>query len=363
LISELIQKLRCPRTVKAGSCSGRLALDDSVITPIYQAQQNEIEEAVLVCQQCGAAYPVIRGVAVVMDNIQSWLRGNYYNLLSGAHGSGGMGEELTNWLESFGWQMSNQPANNYYEAPRWVNIFTATHYDPVQAGADDSSEVGRLIAGQASVFEVIVEMLEQHLPGKVNKALDVGTNVGGMAFRVAPFAESVLGLDTAFNVVLTARRVQKGFPRPLKSVKRYMDGHHYDERNIGPFPENTEFMVASAVPLPVDENYDLITVLNVIDCVPDPEIFLVSLADVLNPGGFMVVTSPYSWGSDDVPVDRWLGASEKQSSADALLGLLREQGLEIVEERDNVPWVLREHKRWYRVFHNHCVIARKPDEA
>jgi len=316
-------------------------------------------EAVLRCQQCGAAYPVICGVAVVMDNIQAWLRSNYYHVLSGAHKAGGISEPLCTWLESFGWHLTNQPSNNYYESPRWINIFTATHYDSVQAGADDTTDIGRLLAGQPSVFEVVVDLLGQHLPGRVEKALDVGTNVGGMAWRVAAFADSVLGLDTAFNCVLTARRVQQGRPKPIAHYNRYMDGQRYDRRDIGPFPGNTEFMVASASPPPLDERYGLITVLNVIDCVPDPEAFLSYLYDALEPGGHMLVTSPYSWGSDDVPVDRWIGGAAGQSSSAALVEFLGNLGLEIVVERDNVPWVLREHQRWYRLFYNHCVLARK----
>jgi len=361
---QLISRIKCPKSNRSGSCGGRIGVDQNLMAVRY-ADESEITEAVLSCESCGAAYPVICGVAIVVDNIQSWLRSNYYHILSGAHVSGGIGEELTAWLESFGWQLTNQPSSNYYEAPRWVNIFTATHYDTVPAGADDATDIGRLLAGQPSVFDVIVDMLGQYLPAKVEKALDVGTNVGGMAFRVAQFAGTVLGLDTAFNCVLTARRVQTGFPKPLVSYNRYLDGHQHDCREIGPFPNNTEFMVASASPLPVNDSFDLITVLNVIDCVPDPEVFLTSLYSSLNPGGFMLVTSPYSWGSDDVPVDRWIGGTSEQSSAAALIAFFKDLKLEIIAERDSVPWVLREHKRWYRVFYNHCVLVRKaaPENA
>jgi SAM-dependent methyltransferase/uncharacterized protein YbaR (Trm112 family) len=358
---KLIEKLCCPKNVLGNVCNGPLVLNNNVFSVVYQTE-TEVTEGLLECSKCSELYPIISGVAVVLDNIKSWLRSNYYHILSGAHQSGGIGSGLIVWLESFGWQLSNQPANNYYEAPRWVNIFTATHYDNTPAGADDDSEVGRLVAGQTSVFDTVVEMLATHLPAKLDKALDVGTNVGGMAYRLSPFVHKVLALDTAFNVVLTARRIQKGYPEPITSYKRYMDGQYFDERLIAKTSDNIEFMVASAAPPPADQSYDLITVLNVIDCVPYPEQFLMSLIDVLNPGGFLLVTSPYSWGSDDVPVDRWMGASEEVSSSEAVLALFAQHGLELLEERDNVPWVLREHKRWYRIFHNHCVLVRKPIE-
>ena len=45
----------------------------------------------------------------------------------------------------------------------------------------------------------------------------------------------------------------------------------------------------------------------------------------------------------------------------SLLAALRSRGLEILADRDHVPWVLREHDRWYRVFHDHCILARRSD--
>jgi SAM-dependent methyltransferase/uncharacterized protein YbaR (Trm112 family) len=356
---NLVEKLRCPKNIEGTICRGKLQLDEGLFAAVYQ-KEDELSEALLHCDKCKTQYPIISGVAVVLDNIKSWLRENYYHILSGVHQNGGIGTGLAVWLESFGWELSNKPSNNYYEAPRWVNIFTATHYDMVPAGADDESDLGRFVASKKSVFDTVTEMLEAHVPVKLANALDVGTNVGGMAYRLAPFADDVIALDTAFNVVLTARQVQKGYPKKVSSYKRYMDGQYFEERFIEEMPDNTEFMVASAAPPPIDQCYDIITVLNVVDCVPYPEQFLKSLIDVLNPGGLLLVTSPYSWGSDDVPVDRWIGASEEVPSADAMLAIFSSQGLELIEERDNVPWVLREHKRWYRIFHNHCVLVRKP---
>lgn len=52
------------------------------------------------------------------------------------------------------------------------------------------------------------------------------------------------------------------------------------------------------------------------------------------------------------------GPAEPLWCRDELLEALRERGLEIIDHRDHVPWSLREHARWYRVCHDHCVLAR-----
>jgi SAM-dependent methyltransferase/uncharacterized protein YbaR (Trm112 family) len=357
--TDLIKELRCPGLHEGSTCGGALSIEEQQVPPTYQDSGDELREGLLTCPGCSAAYPVICGVAVLLENVQSWCRENYYYITSGTQPLNGQGEALTNWLQDRGWHLSNRPADNYYETPRWVNIFTATHYDPVPAGADDSSPLGQFIAAQPSVFDVVREMIDRHLDGKVKRALDVGTNVGGMAYRIADIAETVLGIDTAFNPVLTARRMQRGYPVPQTGFQRYLDGHRHETREVHPVTDNTEYLVASATQLPVEGTFDLITALNVIDVVPDPAAFLATLVTRLTTGGHLIITSPYSWGSDDVPVDKWLGGTDAQTSSQAVIEVLCSLGVEILEDQDNIPWVLRENQRWYRVFNNHCVIARK----
>jgi SAM-dependent methyltransferase len=202
-------------------------------------------------------------------------------------------------------------------------------------------------------------MIRRHLAEPVESALDIGTNVGGMALRAAPFARQVFGIDVAFNPVLLARRLQCGFPARLTKLRHYVDGHRHVCQPVGEPPTNTEFLVASASQLPLRGRFGLVTAMNVIDVVPEPRTFLKQVADMMADGGLLVLTSPYSWASDSVPVDKWLGGTDELPSAAAVRDAVAGLGLEILEDMDEVPWVLREHQRWHRVFLNHCLIARK----
>lgn len=60
-----------------------------------------------------------------------------------------------------------------------------------------------------------------------------------------------------------------------------------------------------------------------------------------------------------MPIDNWLGASAESPSAIATREEIERLGFTILEETDHIPWVLREHQRWYRVFLNRCILARK----
>lgn len=355
--TRLLEQLRCPRLSEPACRDTPLSVD---VTPApgWREDGAELIEGLLACAGCGARYPVLAGVAVLLDEVAHWVRANYLYLAEGAASAGGIGAPMRAWLEDRGWHLSNRPADNYYESPRWTNLFTSTHYDGGGV-ADDDHALARFLAARPQVFEVITDALRGHGPEAVGRALDVGTNVGGMAWRCADLAREVIGIDNAFNPVLTARRIQRGYPDPLRSHRRYDDGRCYRERALPAGPPNTEFIVASVYRLPVAGSFDLITALNVIDVVPEPLGFLRIVHERLAVGGLLALTSPYSWGSDDVPLDRWIGGSAETTSPHAVVHALRDLGFRVVVEHDDVPWVVREHRRWYRVFLNHCVIARK----
>lgn len=355
----ITQQLACPKIHDGVICHGALHLDESAVAAAYADGHRDLLEGVLSCTRCGTGYPVIAGVGILLDDVRSWLRANYYYVIEGAARAGGLGLELMRWLDRHGWHLANQLADNYYETPRWVNMFAVAHYGQRATEEGECSFLDDAIGSRPSVFEIVPSMIGRHLAAPVESALDIGTNVGGMALRAAPFAKAVFGIDVAFNPILLARRLQCGFPARLTELRHYLDGHRYVSQRVGEAPSNTEFLVASASQLPLRGKFGLVTAMNVIDVVPQPRAFLKEISGVLADGGLLLLTSPYSWASDSVPIDEWLGGTEELPSVVAVRNAISELGLEILEEVDEVPWVLREHQRWHRVFLNHCVIARK----
>jgi SAM-dependent methyltransferase/uncharacterized protein YbaR (Trm112 family) len=354
-----LEQLRCIQSHSTSACHGQLEIAATPVTPRIDTDKQELLEGLMQCRNCGTTYPVISGVAIMQPRLMSWCRENYHYIQSGAARTGCIGNELQHWLEDRQWQLGNRPADNYYETERWISIFTSAHYDSVSSGNDDISALGKYIESQPQVFEVAEQMIARQLDKPVNRALDVGTNVGGMALRLGAHAREVIGIDTAFNAILTARKIQCGAPAAQTRYRRYHDGHHYEERTLAAQSNNAEFVLASIFDLPFEGSWDLVSALNVIDVVDDPRQFLQTLAELVSEGGLLLLTSPYSWGSDDVPMDNWLGASAERPSAVATREAIEQLGFSIVDEIDDIPWVLREHQRWYRVFLNHCILARK----
>ncbi len=361
--TSVVEQLACPRVRGGTTCGGALRLDERTVAPVYANEHGELLEALLGCSRCGTGYPVIAGVAILLNDEQSWLRANYYYVMEGAARAGGIGPALMQWLDGHCLLLANRLADNYYETPRWVSMFAVAHYAAPAPPSDGAPLLEGLMAGHPSVFDVAPRMIERHLANRVDLALDIGTNVGGMARRIGGMAGSVFGIDVAFNAVLTARRANLGLPTPIGPLREYVDGHRYVEHDVPRGPPGMEFLLASFDQLPIRGDFGLVTALNVIDVVPQPRSFLRKVSGMLQSGGLLLLTSPYSWTSDSVPVEEWLGGTAGLSSAEAVREAVEACGLDIVEEALDVPWVLREHRQWHRVFVNHCILARKRNDA
>ena len=68
------------------------------------------------------------------------------------------------------------------------------------------------------------------------------------------------------------------------------------------------FQQGDATALPEDiGTFDAVLAANLIDRLEDPGRFLASLPDLLNPGGQLVISSPYTWLEEYTPKSNWLG--------------------------------------------------------
>jgi len=94
--------------------------------------------------------------------------------------------------------------------------------------------------------------------------------------------------------------------------------------------------------------YDLIFAANLIDRLYDPAAFLELARERLVPGGYLALTSPYTWLVEHTEKNNWLGGiKEDGESVTGLQGLHRllDPHFETVGEPLDIPFVIRETKR------------------
>jgi SAM-dependent methyltransferase/uncharacterized protein YbaR (Trm112 family) len=367
---SLLQDLACPSGLTGTRCLGSLQ-PASVPAPRFDpGDAQEMIEGLLECRECGAAYPVLCGVAVVMPDTAAYLQQNYRAILSLA-----VENELTVSPAMFGHLRSlgahyESPARAApaEDSPRALGSYLCAHYDRA-ASPLGSLPAGHPLAGFAQdylrqdLYDTLLAMFTAHLPAPRAKLLDLGCHVGRLTRDLAGLGHALVGLDISFTAIFVARRAVRGWPSPLGEYETSRDGFRREKRTLRlpPLP-NAELLVASALQLPFRPAcFDGALAANLIDILPDPVGLLREIRAVLREGGLAALSTPYHSGASQAAA-RWLGPGGQMDAAQALRWRIGHH-FTILAEREQVPWVLAEHQRRFQVYLNHCLVGSKPAGA
>ncbi|MDO6705914.1 5-histidylcysteine sulfoxide synthase [Photobacterium sp. 1_MG-2023] len=212
----------------------------------------------------------------------------------------------------------------------------------------------------------VKQCLEEVSLHQTRRALDIGCSVGRASFELAKRFDHVDGID------FSARFIQQAYALLEQGEKRYtiptegdlvefksitLDQLGY--QNLG---DKIHFSQGDACNLkPQFTDYDLVYASNLIDRLGDPAGFLTSIAARIAPGGYLVITSPYTWLEDYTAKDKWLGGikvnGENFTTLDGLTETLIPH-FELVAVKE-IPFVIRETKRKFQHTVSEMTIWRK----
>ena len=190
----------------------------------------------------------------------------------------------------------------------------------------------------------------------MKSALDLGCATGRASFELARGFESVTGID------FSARFVQVGLDLKNEGEIRYQrvvegeivhqETRTIDELGYSDIADNVEFWQGDACNLRAHfSGYDLIMATNLIDRLYEPLLFLEEVHLRLNKGGYLILTSPYTWLEEYTKKELWLGGyyDEAGHVVDSLDGLKKVllPHFELVATHD-VPFVIPETARKFQ---------------
>ena len=182
-----------------------------------------------------------------------------------------------------------------------------------------------------------------------HSALDLGCSVGRASLELARGFGQVTGLD------FSARQIQVGVELLQHRFVRYPcleQGELFSMREVTltdldleMIREKVGFYQADACNLKaLYTGYDLILAANLIDRLYDPRKFLTMIHERLNPGGLLVIASPYSWDEAITEKNKWLGGIRKDGEPYTTLAALKDvlaPHFDSVGEPIKIPFVLR----------------------
>ena len=232
-----------------------------------------------------------------------------------------------------------------YETDTLTAQYCDAHYGPEHFGVANFAQ---------SCAAVCLKLTEGRRRGH---ALDLGCAVGRASFELARGGfQRVTGLDFSTRFFRLATRMQEeGYLRYAIPDEGELVSYHevtLAELALDSVRDRVDFAQADACNLPEKfTGYDLILAANLIDRLYSPRRFLTTIHERLNPGGLLVITSPYTWLEEFTKKEEWLGgykeAGENVTSLEGLTKALSPRFRMLGKPRD-LPFVIRETRRKFQ---------------
>jgi putative 4-mercaptohistidine N1-methyltranferase len=238
---------------------------------------------------------------------------------------------------------ARQPSSRY-ETDRLLSEYAEFHFGDEYFGVPNFP---------AALARMALEAM-QGRPAR--RALDLGCAAGRASFELARRFERVTGID------FSARFIGLGVQMAEQGVIRYTladEGElvSYRERRLTDLGLDEvrgrlEFLQGDACNLrPNLSGYDLILAANLIDRLYAPRKFLETAHERLNPGGLLLIASPYTWLAEHTPREEWIGGfkrdGENLTTLDGLKDILGRH-FRMVRGPLAVPFVIRETRRKFQ---------------
>jgi putative 4-mercaptohistidine N1-methyltranferase len=242
---------------------------------------------------------------------------------------------------------SDQPVNlprAMYETDALVSQYCEAHYGPSYFGVEN--------------FPVRLARLCLAAMGARPKkrALDLGCAVGRATFELAREFDFVNGLDFSARFIRIAIQMQeKGITHyELVEEGEIISFHEkcLEDFHLEPAKERVEFFQADAANLkPQFDRYDLILAANLLDRMVNPKKMLATIYERLNPGGLLVLASPYTWLEEFTKRDHWVGGIRKDGEPYSTLEGLRDllgSHFKMIGQPEEIEFVIRETRRKFQ---------------
>lgn len=248
---------------------------------------------------------------------------------------------------------------DFYETDKAISEYLLFHY--AQEACLLENGVG---PREALQFPKRCAELAWRHPLAKGRALDLGCAVGGSACCLSSQFENVVGIDFSHGLIDAANRLLSAGTAEIEIAT---EGELTSDIAVSLPPETqpsrVDFQQGDAMNVPSDlGTFDFVLMANLIDRLPDPAQCLSQIHELLNDGGVLAITSPYTWMESYTPKAKWLGGYKDESgnsvrAYQSLQSILSKHFTEL--ESLNLPFLIREHARKSQFSVAHATLWRK----
>jgi len=244
-------------------------------------------------------------------------------------------------------QLAREEVLNPYESSRLLAEYLLFHY-----GSEKQILGEHPGPREALEFPVrcVHELIHHERVPAGARALDVGCAVGRSCFELCALCPTVVGIDFSHSFIQAACQLKESGEF---SFEMLLEGEMCESAQarvpVNLDRQRVQFRVGDATNLPKNlGSFDLVLAANLICRLAEPVLFLQRLPELVNPGGQLLMTTPFTWLREFTAPSEWLGGRKKDGvrSFDALKEILgRDFELQVAKD---LPFLIREHERKFQ---------------
>ncbi|MBL7717159.1 MAG: methyltransferase domain-containing protein [Bdellovibrionales bacterium] len=361
MFSATLSRLRCPK------CRGGLKLP-----PGAEASTADILSGALDCPKCRTAYPILAGVAVLVEPVEEYLCAHAKGISKLVKDSEIPKQYRRAYQEALQEmrEMGPDHIEEDLESDRVNALYLMNHYIATRdldfAGPDPMiREWVAKVWDKGPLEEVAMRVAEIDVPGL--SVVEQGCGVGGLARRIFQKkgdGRSYLGVDSSFASIALARHLNLGAPYgakiqyPADLIEGVVSKAFPKILPLG--TTDVDFVVGDLSVMPVQVgSWDVAVSMNAIDMLENPNDMPKSQAKLLKPKGIAIQTGPYIWHPEVAKNLRAQFPKAASDSATMVKELYLENGFELAESRDQIPWLFFKHHRQIELYSVHLLVMKK----
>ena len=372
MFKTTLQHLHCP------VCEGPLSLDGHNT----QASDDVLTGSIR-CTACENEYPILQGVAVLVEDVEDYLVSHVKGVSRVAADSEIPEAIRPSYLEAKA-DLLPEHIEEDLEADRVTSLYLMSHYlrarHPQIDGTPTPWWAPLVGSGSPLIEKLIVEHWDNGPLQRIDawtprntSLVELGCGVGGLYALLAPKLEGYLGVDSSFASIALARHLCLGahYSAALRIPGDLLQGGITRELDLKQLPtprrppsppQHADFIVASVTAPPlVSERWKMTAALNMIDMLEEPEALPSLQMRLLQKNGVAIQRGPYIWFE---PIARELREklpTTLRDSASAVEWLYREAGFQIEQSIAHVPWLFFKHVRQLELYSVHLFQGRKSE--
>ncbi len=324
----------------------------------------EIISGELLCLKCTKKYPIISGVAILVQDSDSYILSHIKGIAEIAQDDE-IPKSIRKEYISEKKQIETEHIEEDLESKRVNSLYLLNHYFKTSDNSwwkNTPPEISELIKKywDKNLFSYVNQCISK----KEIKVIDLGCNVGGLLHNLEFLPQFYLGIDYSFASIAIARHLNlnTNYPHDFYIPQDLIDGLLNLKLNIKTktHKTNCDFVVCDFDYIPTETNYfDLCVAMNTIDMLENPELLPALQFELINKKGIAIQCCPYIWHENIAKKIRTYFKNKKMNSSDAVIKLYEDKSFTIQKEFKYLPWIFFKHLRQIEIYSVHMFSAIK----